>query len=168
MQKSYFSPDVVKDGWKCDGRSDTGFYAAVCRGWFKLQESNPDLTTLGDLYTFAGDGSFGLTFCVPLKQNGEFHAALCYDLNISQTPVYTLSTDSRIQADPLILQRDKEDFSKFITDLALKDREVVNEEESFLVNWVDHSPTTSRVFDGVSITTGEFTIPSSLQLSEVT
>ena len=35
VSKSYFSPDKMKESWKCD-KSDTGYYAAVCRGWYKL------------------------------------------------------------------------------------------------------------------------------------
>ena len=38
-----------EDGWKCD-RSTSGYYTPVCRGWYKLQQNNPEKTTLGDLY----------------------------------------------------------------------------------------------------------------------
>ena len=41
-------------------------YSPVCRGWFKDQKANPDHGTLSDLYTFAEDGSLGLTQCAPI------------------------------------------------------------------------------------------------------
>lgn len=42
---------------------------------------------MGDLYRFANSQVFGLTLCVPVKNRGEFYAALCYDVKITQKAI---------------------------------------------------------------------------------
>jgi hypothetical protein len=97
IMKSYFMSTKFKDAWKCD-RSDTGFYNPVCRGWYKKQQSNPDVAVMTDLYEFAGERVLlGMTFCVPLrKQNAitgehEFYGALCSDLKLTLEQGYHFS-----------------------------------------------------------------------------
>ena len=61
---------------------------------------------MGDLYQFAGDDQLGLTFCVPLQQEGEFYAALCDDFNISQKPIKFQGKNDKsesIYSKPLVL-----------------------------------------------------------------
>lgn len=42
---------------------------------------------MGNLYSYASGGEFGLTFCVPLKQKDNFYGALCYDIKITQQEI---------------------------------------------------------------------------------
>ena len=80
--KPYFKPEK-RENWKC-AESQSGFYSPLCREWYKLQKAHPDKATMGDLYSYAGGDDFGLTFCVPLKKRNTFHAALCYDIKITE------------------------------------------------------------------------------------
>ena len=64
---------------------------------------------MGDIYAFANDNKFGMTFCVPLLSlEGEFYAALCYDLKIIQKPIPFLRDENltfKLQSTPLVLQQ---------------------------------------------------------------
>ena len=42
---------------------------------------------MGDLYAYASGSVFGLTFCVPLYEYGEYYGAVCYDIKITQYPM---------------------------------------------------------------------------------
>lgn len=62
---------------------------------------------MGNVYRFANDNKFGLTFCVPLYSQGEFYAALCYDIMITQSAIPFLEASELsfdLQTTPLILQ----------------------------------------------------------------
>ena len=63
---------------------------------------------------------------MPLQQEGEFYAALCYDMNITPDPIKFLGTEQdEIYSNPRILQRERETFLKFLEVVAL---DVDNEE----------------------------------------
>ena len=77
---------------------------------------------MGDLYMYADGETFGLTFCTPLTYKGEFYAALCYDIKITQQTIQFQNQevqDNQLQSKPIILQRSDEQFVQFLEVVAL-------------------------------------------------
>ena len=98
---------------------------------------------MGDLYSYASGDEFGLTFCVPLSQGGQFHAALCYDIKITEEEVQFFgkrNDDFSLPLKPLILQKDSSKFVKFLEIVAtgLDDEKVSEKEFDFAQGWKEN------------------------------
>ena len=87
------------------------------------------------MYEFAGDGQFGLTFCVPLESDQEFYGALCSDYNISQMPIkFQGSNDMMYQGiyqEAKVLQREAFNFEFQLERIAQLVGEEVDENQTF-------------------------------------
>lgn len=98
--------------------------------------------------------------------DGQFHAALCYDVKLAQEPIEFKGNHEEldlVQRTPLILQREnKEKFLAFLSDVAKRLYSEDFVEYEFEEGWEENEPTSSVLYDDLNIMTGRFASPSAL------